>query len=233
MAKFAVPRVGDVITVTTCYKNNSVINTDRQEEITYENVPVIESPEWARPGEFCIPAKNEPFITFRTINIDKVTDLVIHNNANSEVEESTWYAPIQGSGDKIYSVLMVDGIAKDCDCLGFQHRGQCRHLRIAMGETPVNPRRETVKKRGKRATDRRNFVKTLKHGAPSKAEAVRKLIHEAQEKRNTEYEFYSIHSIQEVVIKQAIERLSMKSSLARTYVCNNWNKVWNFDKDLA
>ena len=74
---FAVPQTGSIITVTTRYKSN-VIGRPEFDETIYEKVLVIKPFGWTKPNEFCIPAENEPFIKVRTITLNMVSDLVVH-----------------------------------------------------------------------------------------------------------------------------------------------------------
>ena len=150
--------------------------------------------------------------------------------ASEDIEHGTHHVPVKGSGDKVYTVVVVDGVAKKCDCLGFQYRHDCRHLRIATGEHPINPRRETVKKRKRKeaAAKRR---KAPRKGAPSKADLVREIIaaRKAAMKTSPVGQNFSKHDT-EVVVKQwcvhdAVEKLGMTRALANTYVKNNWSKV--------
>ena len=80
MSKFALPQVGDIITVTTRYKEH-VIGRGKWNDTTYENVCVAPSFGWTKPNEFCIPADGEPFITKRTISLNAVHKLVVHKVA--------------------------------------------------------------------------------------------------------------------------------------------------------
>jgi len=222
MNKFNTPQPGQVITVTTRY-DSSLLNKD-YDETTYENVTVLPPQSWTPSGAFCIPAEGEPFIKFRTIAIDKVVALEVHSgeiDPNSDV--GTKVVPVQGSNDNVYSVVVTDGVAKSCDCKGFQYRGHCRHGRIATGEHPVNPRRETVKKKNRKAAAAKR--KPRKAGAPTKADKVRELISKRKAAATNLKDRDVTNTVQEWAITDVVEKLGMTRSLAKTYVTNNWNKA--------
>jgi hypothetical protein len=223
MSTFAVPTPGSVITVSTRYKS-SLLGKD-YDDSTYEHVPVLQPQSWTKPNEFCIPAENEPFITFRTINIERVTALEVHEGetAPTDIRHGTHHVPVKGSGSKVYTVVVVDGVGKKCDCLGFQYRRDCRHLRMATGEHPVNPRRETVKKQKRKAAAVKRR-KAPRNGAPTKAEQVRSIIRNRKAAmQNSKPEVVDI--ARTWAITEAVEKLGMSRSLATTYVKNNWEKA--------
>lgn len=228
MSKFNVPTVGSTITVSTYYKSNVIGRTEADDTTTYENVPVLPPQSWTPSGSFCIPAENEPFIKFRTIAIKNVTDLVIHEGSEADSKHGTIVVPVAGSNDNIYSVVVTDGVAVSCDCKGFQYRRNCRHGRIATGETPVNPRRATKKKKpaAKRKAPVARKNQSIYNGKVSKAAMVRDMIAVAQSKRDTEYNKLIVARIQDIVIDQVIDQIGFKRGLAKSYVLNNWNKVW-------
>ena len=210
MAKFKLPKVGDVVTVTTQYPSNRA--DDETQDTTYENMPVIDPKSWTPPNSFCIPAEGEPFITFRTISMDNVISLTVEGKVGDvETNTSTEYKKVPGGQGKTYTVTLVNGVATTCECLGFQYRKQCRHLRIAMGEKPVNPRRETIKKAKRKAAAAKRKPRS---NAPTKASVVRDLIRQNKGKHN-----------QAQVTDEVIKKLGMTRSLATTYVKNNWEKV--------
>jgi hypothetical protein len=223
MAKFAVPQPGSTITVTTRYANHYYKRESDWDDTTYENVPVLPPQSWTKPHEFCIPAENEPFIKFRTISIEKVIDLVVHEGSTADTKHGTIVVPVAGSGDKIYSVVVTDGIAKSCDCLGYQYRKNCRHLRIAVDEHPVNPRRETAKKKAKKkkVTKRKAATRNTKI---TKAEKVRNIIRKRKaamknQKRET------VALVQDWCITETVEKIGFDRGLAKRYVMNNWEKA--------
>ena len=227
MSTFAVPQPGAVITVTTRYKSNYYLSETGYDEDTYEHVPVLQPQSWTKPDCFCIPAENEPFITFRTISIDRVTALEVHEGetAPTDLRHGTHHVPVKGSGDKVYTVVVVDGVGKKCDCLGFQYRSDCRHLRLATGEHPVNPRRETVKKHKRKAAAKKRAARPSKG---TKADAVRGFIkaRKGNMKPTGSISASTIEqTVQEWCITDAVEKLGMSRSMARTYVKNNWSKV--------
>lgn len=210
---FVVPQPGNVITVTTRHVYTYYKTTERTRDTTYENVPVIEPQRWTPPGSFCIPADGEPFINFRTIDIAKVVDLTVHGEATElNTNTSTTFVTVQGSGGKTYRVTVVGGVAKECECLGYQYRKSCRHLREAMGTTPVNPRRATVRKQASRRSAQK--TQPRRKGAPTKADRVRKLIAKHKATHNQA-------GVAEIVMKE----IGFKRGLAMSYVRNNWSKV--------
>jgi len=228
MSTFAVPQPGQVITVTTYYKSNVIGRTKEDDMTTYENVPVITPQSWTKPNEFCIPAEGEPYITFRTININRVTDLTVEGKVGEvATSTSTEYKKIPGGKGNVYTVTLVNGLASTCECLGFQYRGQCRHLRIAMGETPVNPRRETIKKHKRKAAVAKR--KARQPGAPTKADTVRSIIRDRKAAMGATKAGRVSKDVEEQVrqwcITDTIEKVGMSRSLATTYVKNNWEKV--------
>jgi len=227
MSTFAVPQPGSVITVTTRYKSAYYKSETGYDEDTYEHVPVIADPLNRKnmQGTFCIPAEGEPFITFRTINIKNVIALEVHEGetASTDINIGTHHVPVKGSGSKVYTVVVVDGKATKCDCLGFQYRQDCRHLRMATGEHPVNPRRETVKKQKRKAAAAKRR-KAPRNGAPTKAEQVRSIIRNRKAAmQNSKPEVVDIAKTWATT--EAVEKLGMSRSLATTYVKNNWEKA--------
>jgi len=220
MTKFNVPTVGSTITVTTHYKSNVIGRTVEDDTTVYENVPVLPPQSWTPSGSFCIPAENEPFIKFRTIAISRVTDLIIHEGSTADSKHGTIVVPIAGSNDNVYSVVVTDGVAKSCDCKGFQYRGNCRHMRIATGETPVNPRRPTKKKK---VVAKRKVV-TKKSGKQTKADVVRKIIAKRKAAMKSQSRG-AIGMVQEWCITDTVEKVGFKRGLAKSYVMNNWDKV--------
>lgn len=223
MSKFAVPQPGSTITVTTRYANHYYLSDSEWDDTTYENVPVLPPQSWTKPHEFCIPAENEPFIKFRTISIERVIDLVVHEGSTADAKHGTIVVPVAGSGDKIYSVVVTDGVAKSCDCLGYQYKRNCRHLRIAVDEKPVNPRRKTAKKKAKKKVAKRKTA-----AKPSvkitKAEKVRAIIRKRKsamknQKRET------VAMVQEWCITDTVDKIGFNRGLAKRYVMNNWEKA--------
>ncbi len=129
------PAIGSVISVVTRYRDPASL-TGEYRYNHYDNVPVVEKDPWTQPGEFCIPADNEPYITKRTIHVDNVFEMVVHGNvADTATETGTTFVKVAGGKGQTYTVTLVNGIAKSCECLGFQYRKACRHLKEAMGET--------------------------------------------------------------------------------------------------
>ena len=223
MPKFTVPQPGSTITVTTYYKSHVIGRTEADDHTTYENVPVLPPQSWTKPHEFCIPAENEPFIKFRTISIERVTDLIVHEGSTADAKHGTIVVPVAGSGDKIYSVVVTDGVAKSCDCMGFQYRRNCRHLRIAVDEKPVNPRRKTAKKKAKKKVAKRKTA-AKRSTKITKAEKVRNIIRKRKAKmQNQKRETVAL--VQEWCITETVEKIGFDRGLAKRYVMNNWEKV--------
>ncbi len=222
MSKFTVPAVGSTITVTTYYKSHVIGRTEADDHTTYENVPVLPPQSWTPSGSFCIPAENEPFIKFRTIAIDKVTDLIVHEGSTADAKHGTIVVPVAGSGDKVYSVVVTDGVAKSCDCKGFQYRHNCRHMRIATDEKPINPRRETVKKKAKKKVAKRKAAS--RKTKITKASKVRDIIRKRKSKmQNQKRETVAL--VQEWCITETVEKIGFDRGLAKRYVMNNWEKA--------
>lgn len=222
MSKFTVPQPGSTITVTTRYANHYYKRESDWDDTTYENVPVLPPQSWTKPHEFCIPAENEPFIKFRTISIERVIDLVVHEGSTADAKHGTIVVPVAGSGDKIYSVVVTDGVAKSCDCMGFQYRRNCRHLRIAVDEHPVNPRRKTAKKKAKKKTAKKKTA-AKRSVKITKAEKVRNIIRKRKAKmQNQKRE--TIALVQEWCITETVEKIGFDRGLAKRYVMNNWEK---------
>lgn len=222
MSKFDVPTVGSTITVSTYYKSHVIGRTEADDTTTYENVPVLPPQSWTPSGSFCIPAAGEPFIKFRTIAIDNVVDLVIHDGDTVVVdpEHGTKVVAVAGSNDKIYSVVVTDGVAQSCDCMGFQYRRNCRHLRIAVDEKPVNPRRKTAKKKAKKKVAK---VVTNKRKV-TKADKVRDIIRKRKGEMTVESRD-TIALVQEWCITDTVDKIGFNRGLAKRYVMNNWEKV--------
>jgi len=134
MSKFSIPKVGSIITVTTYYKSNVIGRSDADNYTTYENVEVIKPFDWTKPNAFCIPAEGEPFIKVRTISLNAVTDLVIHEGGTEAADSGTKFVYVPGSKGNEYMVTVVDGHGVECTCLGYTYRRQCKHLNIASDE---------------------------------------------------------------------------------------------------
>lgn len=131
MSKYALPQVGDIITVTSRYTDPSIGGSEFS-ETTYEKVCVAPSFAWTRPNEFCIPAEGEPFITKRTISLNHVHKLVVHEGSEAQANVSgTRFVKVPGSKGNEYTVTVLDGFGIECECLGFTYRRQCKHLKIA------------------------------------------------------------------------------------------------------
>jgi hypothetical protein len=133
---FSLPNVGDVITVTTYYDSNVIGRSVAEDTKVYEKVQVIQPFGWTKPNAFCIPAEGEPFIKIRTISLNAVTDIVVHEGVDAEgCTSGTKFVYVPGSKGNEYMVTVVDGFGVECQCLGYTYRGQCKHLKIASDET--------------------------------------------------------------------------------------------------
>lgn len=131
MSNYALPQVGDIITVTTRY-NEYVVDRGEFNDTTYENVCVAPSFAWTKPNEFCLPVDDEPFITKRTISLNNVHKLVVHKGSEAQANVSgTRFIKVPGSKGNEYTVTVLDGFGIECECLGFTYRRQCKHLKIA------------------------------------------------------------------------------------------------------
>jgi len=131
---FAIPQVGSIITVTTYYESNVIGRTEEDDTTTYEKVQVIKPFDWTKPNAFCIPAEGEPFIKVRTISLNAVTDLVIHEGDVEPNNGGTKFVYVPGSKGNEYMVTVVNGFGVECTCLGYTYRRQCKHLNIASDE---------------------------------------------------------------------------------------------------
>ena len=132
MSNFSVPKVSDIVTVTTYYKSNVIGRTVEDDTTVYENVCVAPSFAWTKPNAFCIPAENEPFITKRTISMNAVIDLIVHEGSAAQACTSgTKFVNVSGSKGKNYTVTVIDGFGTECECLGYTYRKTCKHLAIA------------------------------------------------------------------------------------------------------
>ena len=133
---YALPQPGDIITVKTYHKSNVVGRTEDDDTTVYENVQVIRSFKWTKPNAFCIPAEGEPYINVRTIPLNSVTDLVIHEGAEpGDITQGTHFIQVPGSKGNEYTVTVIDGFGVECECLGYMYRRQCKHLKIASEAT--------------------------------------------------------------------------------------------------
>ena len=121
------PNPGDVVTVATRYM--SPLLDKEFDNTVYENVKVIKPFPWCSTLEFCIPAENEPYITVRTINLKNVILLEILGRDTTMSENGTNYVQVPGSKGNEYTVTIENGHGTGCECLGFQYRGRCRHLK--------------------------------------------------------------------------------------------------------
>ena len=131
----ALPQVGDIITVTTYYKSNVIGRTVEDDTTVYENVQVCKPFSWVKPNAFCIPAEGEPYINVRTISLNAVSDLVVHEGADpGDMTQGTHFIQVPGSKGNEYTVTVIDGFGTECECLGYTYRRQCKHLKIATEE---------------------------------------------------------------------------------------------------
>lgn len=130
---YALPQPGDIITVETYRKSNVVGRSVEDDTTVYENVQVIRPFKWTKPNAFCIPAEGEPYINVRTITLNAVSDLVVHEGATpGDITEGTHFVQVPGSKGNEYTVTVIDGFGVECECLGYTYRKQCKHLKIAM-----------------------------------------------------------------------------------------------------
>lgn len=224
MPKFTVPQPGSIITVSTYYESKVIGRTEADDTTTYENVTVLPPQSWTPSGSFCIPAENEPFIKFRTISVNRVVDMVVHDGSTADAKHGTIVVLVAGSNDNVYSVVVTDGVAKSCDCKGFQYRGNCRHMRIATDEKPVNPRRKTPKKKAKKKTAAKRKVAAKRIHTRTKAEQVRDIIRKRKsEMKNQKRETVTL--VQEWCITDTVDKIGFNRGLAKRYVMNNWEKA--------
>ncbi len=209
------PSIGSVVSVVTRYRDPASL-TGEYRYNHYTNVPVVDKDPWTQPGEFCIPADNEPYITKRTIHVDNVFELVVHGNvADTATETGTTFVKVEGGKGQTYTVTLVNGIAKSCECLGFQYRKACRHLKEAMGDKPVSAKPAKQKKVRKAAT--KPLITTPVHGK-TKADAVRFIISNFKQKGVTD-------PTDATVIHYVMSACGFKRALAIAYLKNNWSKV--------
>lgn len=129
MAKYKVPSVGSIITVTTRYRDYYYYSTNEWADTTYENVQVLAPEPWFKPNQFKI-SSDDPRKSFRVINIDSVIDLV--GGDESEVDTTTRTVPIAGKNGNEYYVTIHEGTPVKCTCPGFHYRQTCRHLKEAV-----------------------------------------------------------------------------------------------------
>jgi len=125
---FQVPNPGAVVTVVTQYKDPYIGNPTGYKRNRYERVVVLDKDARTTPSEFLIPAENEPYIDKRTINIENVVELVVHSGDTAPAKSDTRFVKVAGSKGNVYTVSVVKGVAKSCDCPGFQFRRNCKHL---------------------------------------------------------------------------------------------------------
>jgi len=129
---YALPQVGDIITVKTYYKSHVIGRTEEDDTTTYEKVCVAPSFAWTKTNAFCIPAEGEPYITKRTISLNSVVDLIVHKGSDAEgCTSGTKFVKVPGSKGNEYMVTVVDGFGTECECLGFHYGKNCKHLKIA------------------------------------------------------------------------------------------------------
>jgi hypothetical protein len=126
------PNIGDVVNVTTRYRDPYVHATSSWRENVYLNVPVIAGPGWLKQHQFCIPCDGEPYITFRVIDMNAVHKLEILDKSAETVKTTVKVVSVEGSRGDRYDVTVKDGVAVSCTCPGFQYRGTCRHLAKAI-----------------------------------------------------------------------------------------------------
>jgi hypothetical protein len=206
------PAIGSVISVVTRYRDPASL-TGEYRYNHYDNVPVVEKDPWTQPGEFCIPADNEPYITKRTIHVDNVFEMVVHGNvADTATETGTTFVKVAGGKGQTYTVTLVNGIAKSCECLGFQYRKACRHLKEAMGET-ATPKPAKAKKAAKTVP-----TAPVKVQGKTKADAVRFIIGNFKKQGVTD-------CMDATVIHYVMSACGFKRALAVAYLKNNWSKV--------
>jgi hypothetical protein len=237
------PPIGSVVTVVTQYRDAHYQNPTGFKQNRYERVPVVAKDAWTKPGEFCIPADNEPYITKRTIHVDNVVELVVHGStAEIATETGTTFVTVPGSKGKEYTVTLVNGVAKSCECAGFTYRKHCRHLAEASGEkTMTNPIRPTLEplmelppvpsleeieklraapRKPRKATPAKKAKKPTRTKAPTTAVQVRQLIRQHKD-------FYGEASDPKNngLITEICTKVGFSRQLARAYIKANWSKV--------
>lgn len=135
---FTTPRAGDVVTVTTRYSEGYIYADTDWRDTTYEDVTVIKGPEWKPSGSFCVHCKDEPYIRFRTISMRNVHHILINGEEGKTVKETIFHTvEVDGSKGNKYNVTLENGVAVTCECIGFQFRKECRHLKAAESAEPI------------------------------------------------------------------------------------------------
>jgi hypothetical protein len=217
------PAIGSVVTVVTRYRDPTSLTGEDYRYNRYENVPVVDKDPWTKPGEFCIPADGEPYITKRTIHVDYVTELTVHGTtAEMAANTGTTFVKVPGSKGQTYTVTVVNGVAKSCECAGFVYRKHCRHLAEATGEktmteTKTAPTPAPTTTAPKQARKPRAAAPAKKR---TKAVVVRDLIRLHKEAHGAQSDAKSNDLINQVCTVVGFSR-----QLARAYIKANWSKV--------
>ncbi len=137
MAKYKVPAVGSVVTLTTRYKETYYYSDQEWRDTTYENVRVMPPEPWFKPGMFKI-SSDDPRMPFRVVAISNVHHIVDGDEADADTTSQTVTVPGRKKGSS-YDVVIQDGDPIYCPCTGFSYRRKCRHLQEALDlirETP-------------------------------------------------------------------------------------------------
>lgn len=118
--------VGDVITLTTRYKNAYILSDEDWDDTTYENVTVLAPEKWMKSNQVRITSDTErmPFRVIEIRNIYSVNGKQIAQPKIIKIER----VKVTGSKGDEYTVMIEDGTATSCTCPGFAYRKKCRHL---------------------------------------------------------------------------------------------------------
>ena len=129
MLRFNTPNVGDVITITTRYHESHLFTAAEWRENTYSDVEVLMPEPWFGPNDIKIAGNDR--MPFRVINMSNVCDM--SDVVPAEVTGKSGIVEIAGSGDKLYSVTLVNGDAISCTCPHHMYRKAfCKHMKQAV-----------------------------------------------------------------------------------------------------
>ena len=129
MIQYNTPNVGDVITITTRYRESYLYAEAEFRETTYSDVEVLPPEPWFGPNDIKIIGNKR--MPFRVINMKNVSDMM--DVEPSERTGNNGIVKIAGSGGKEYSVTLIDGEATSCTCPHHQYRKAfCKHMKQAV-----------------------------------------------------------------------------------------------------
>ena len=90
---------------------------------------IIPNPRWVS-SDFITMTTNDSFFPIRIIKKSEITKIDDQIYANESIDMDPKKFLIAGSKNKTYQVSMINNFWS-CECVGFQYRGNCKHVNSA------------------------------------------------------------------------------------------------------